>query len=371
MCQACSCGRSNAACRYGNAKARSKSVSRAQSSLCKPGFPDLDLFDQLVLTVRCPPHIKPTTRASCARGRNRKVLLSRHHCPDGAGGLVCQRDGHQHARLSRKHFGEPRAFRCSIFQSPADPRHGADDQQASDVALPHLRGSPQDLSPTGGSLKRDESQPCGEVPPAFEPLHRRGEGFDRHRADWSDPWRGLQPDGLRVAASLVTQAPFDNSNSLVAGLKLVKVQTCQLDDEWRQANVWIFGLLSKRFYEGSARGCANAVLHQMSSERIDDLVPLPDEQVSCLEHHRPGLLFSGLYRHKAHSRSQGGLSNGLGIRCIILLSLHERLHVNRRDEANLVADSLKLTSPIMRRRASLHGNTSWGVLLHECTELGS
>jgi hypothetical protein len=48
----------------------------------KSGFPNPNLVDHMVVTVLRPPHIMPTQQIPRLRGRNGKIFLTRHHCPD-------------------------------------------------------------------------------------------------------------------------------------------------------------------------------------------------------------------------------------------------------------------------------------------------
>ena len=81
----------------------------------------------------------PARRASRPRGRNREILLSRHHRPDCASGLVGERAGHQHARLSLEHAREPGPLRGAVLQGPPDAGHRADDEQAMPPTDPARR----------------------------------------------------------------------------------------------------------------------------------------------------------------------------------------------------------------------------------------
>src|SRR3954462_5103992 len=66
------------------------------------------------------------------------------------------------------------------------------------------------------------------------------------------------------------------------------------------------------------------------------------------------LLLLAFHRHEAHARALGGFADGLGIRPVVLLPLHVRLDVGRRDQAHGVAQLAELTRPVMRPGAGLH-----------------
>ncbi len=68
----------------------------------------------------------------------------------------------------------------------------------------------------------------------------------------------------------------------------------------------------------------------------------------------PRLMFGALDRHAMHVRPQSGLGDRRSIRGVILLTLHERLDVDRRDQTNLVSTSNSHSAPVMARRAGFH-----------------
>jgi len=70
--------------------------------------------------------------------------------------------------------------------------------------------------------------------------------------------------------------------------------------------------------------------------------------------HRPGLVCLRLQRDKPHGGAQCCLDDRLGIGRIVLLTLHERHHIDRRDQAHDVSQFLELAAPAMCRGARLH-----------------
>src|SRR6516225_10455508 len=65
-----------------------------------------------------------------------------------------------------------------------------------------------------------------------------------------------------------------------------------------------------------------------------------------------------LLAHGAQVRSQRRLSNSLGVIVIVLLSLHERLHIDRRDDPRLVAQLTQGPADKMCAEAS-SDHTRW------------
>src|ERR671912_1189825 len=118
--------------------------------------------------------------------------------PDDAGRLVGQGDGGQHPRLAREHPRQPRTLRRATLTGPPDHRTGAQDEQAPDGALAHLRDGPELVLAPGRPLQRRQPEPGREVPPGAEALRRRHQGGDRGRRDRADAGDRHQPprDGV-------------------------------------------------------------------------------------------------------------------------------------------------------------------------------
>src|SRR3712207_2767517 len=72
-------------------------------------------------------------------GRNPVRAALDQQGPDDAGRLVGQGDGDQHSRLAREPPRQPRPRRRAALTGPAHHRAGAQDEQAADGALAHLR----------------------------------------------------------------------------------------------------------------------------------------------------------------------------------------------------------------------------------------
>ena len=82
------------------------------------------------------------------------------------------------------------------------------------------------------------------------------------------------------------------------------------------------------------------MLGQEAPKRVDELGPLPHEQIARSEYRGAGLLLLALHSHKPHVRSLGRLADRLRIGGIVLLPFDERLHISRRDEPHLMPETL-------------------------------
>jgi hypothetical protein len=87
---------------------------------------------------------------------------------------------------------------------------------------------------------------------------------------------------------------------------------------------------------------------------IDGLRTLPDQEVARSEHQSGSLLLFALRRNEPHVRPRCCLTDRLSISRIVLLALHERLHLYRRDKLHLVPRASDLSCPVMRAFACLH-----------------
>lgn len=61
-------------------------------------------------------------------------------------------------------------------------------------------------------------------------------------------------------------------------------------------------------------------------------------------------------------RSQSGLGDRRRICGVVLLALDERLHVNWRNEPDLMAEALRYPTPIMARSAGFHRDDAGRLL---------
>ena len=73
-------------------------------------------------------------------------------------------------------------------------------------------------------------------------------------------------------------------------------------------------------------------------------------------HRQHGLLLDVLYRHIAHVGSAHRFTNRLGIRNVVLVRLHVRLHELRRHQLDRVPAPLKFSRPIVRAAAGFHAD---------------
>ena len=111
----------------------------------------------------------------------------------------------------------------------------------------------------------------------------------------------------------------------------------------------------KRVAKGArASPDGNALLNQEGSDLVDRRRPAGDQS-------RPDAVTRLQFLDEAQVRSQRRLGDGLGIVVIVLLSLHERFDVDRRDDPRLVPSvrNVLLTKCALRQASmpTMHGGT--------------
>ena len=93
-----------------------------------------------------------------------------------------------------------------------------------------------------------------------------------------------------------------------------------------------------------------------------------DESFTGAKQDRPTLLLRSLRVDKAHFGPLGRDHDRLGVRCIVLLAFHERLHVLRSNQLHLMTEPGHLSGPVMGAAAGLHNHQRWRLFGHESGE---
>ncbi len=82
-------------------------------------------------------------------------------------------------------------------------------------------------------------------------------------------------------------------------------------------------------------------LGQVAPQRIDQLRALADEALVGSECHRSCLMFGAFHRDAMHVRAQHGFGDRRGVCRVVFLPLDERLHIDGRNEPDIVAAALR------------------------------
>lgn len=108
---------------------------------------------------------------------------------------------------------------------------------------------------------------------------------------------------------------------------------------------------------------------QMSSQSIDHLRALPDEALVGTIGNGARLMLRTFHSNIMYVRPYRSFGDRGRVRCIILLALHKRLDVDRRDQPDFVSMGFGHSPPEVARRTRFHGNDTTGLLLQQHLQL--
>ena len=138
---------------------------------------------------------------------------------------------------------------------------------------------------------------------------------------------------------------------------------------WKQGAHLVLQKIAQHRHMGRAFRCDPAILGEMPPEGVDQLGALPDQKVAGPEEESRGLLLLALDGDKAHRRTLRRLADRLSIDGIVLVSLHERLDVGRRDQPHLMAQRHQFAGPVMRTAAGLQSHQAGRLGCKEAEKL--
>ena len=297
----------HAAGRYGDARTRRRSIRRAFelvgfSCISWPGSDR-----SFALTVRRPPHAPDVPSAALSdRGsapcscRNPIIFAPRQHGPDRARHCVGACDGRHHPWLARQQAVQPASLWPALSGGQADDSHRADNQQAPDVALAHLRGLAEKRLAARRMLPGNKPEPGGKVAAASEDGHRRRESLNRHRGDRSHARHGLQAAHCRSARGFLNRRLLEFGDRVRQPVDRVEKDARELDDEKRKGRHFRPDGLCKALQVRWSLRHDDAMLGQVTAERIDQLRALANQKIPGAKQHGARLLLLGLDRHEAH-----------------------------------------------------------------------
>jgi hypothetical protein len=102
----------------------------------------------------------------------------------------------------------------------------------------------------------------------------------------------------------------------------------------------------------------------MRPDGVQDHGPLTHQQVARPVQDQHALLIFRLDRNEAHVRPRHRLADRLGVGGVVLLPLHVRLHIGRRDQPHLMPERRDLARPVVGGGAGLHAHKA-GFKLRE------
>src|SRR4051812_13890179 len=127
-------------------------------------------------------------------------------------------------------------------------------------------------------LPGDKPEPGGEIAPSFEDIHRRREGLDRQGHDWADARHRLQTPGGFSACSFLSRHLLKFGDGFRQPFDLIQKDTRQFHNEKRKRCRLILDRLFKNFYIRRPLRGHDAMLRQMTAERVYQLRALPDQK---------------------------------------------------------------------------------------------
>src|SRR3954470_3366160 len=220
-------------------------------------------------------------------------------------------------------------------------------------------------------LPGDKPEPGGEIAPSFEDIHRRREGLDRQRRDGADTRHRLQTPGRFSACRFVSRHLLKFGDGFRQPFDLIKKDTRQFHNEKRKRCRLILDRLFKNFHIRRPLRGHDAVLRQMTAERINQLRALPDQKIPRPEQHGARLLSLALNRDKAHRRSTCRLSDRFRVSRIVLLALDEGFDVGGWDQSNLMPEIPDGSPPVMRTPTGFQGDDTARLLGKEAKNFSS
>jgi hypothetical protein len=97
-----------------------------------------------------------------------------------------------------------------------------------------------------------------------------------------------------------------------------------------------------------------AELGAMSTDGVDQLCALSDQQLAGPVQHQHPLALGALDRHEPHRRSRHSFTDRLGIGSVVLLAAKIGLHIGWRHQPHLMAQCCDLARPMMGGGAGFH-----------------
>jgi hypothetical protein len=112
-------------------------------------------------------------------------------------------------------------------------------------------------------------------------------------------------------------------------------------------------------------------LGQMATQGVDQQRALPDEALMRAERDGPRLMLGALHRDVVNVGPQHSFCDRSRLGCIVLLPLDERLHVDRRDQPDIMSVALRHAAPVVARRTGLHRHDTRGLRPQHLHQLGA
>ena len=135
---------------------------------------------------------------------------------------------------------------------------------------------------------------------------------------------------------------------------LVQVEANYIAHSVREIDRFVIYHASDGLEMGGALSHDQPELREVTTQGVNQLGPLADKGLMGSEGDRASLMLGALYSNVMQIRTQCRFGNRCCVRRIVFLAPDERLHVDRRYQANLMAKALSKPPPKMASRAGFH-----------------
>src|SRR5262245_39051016 len=258
----------------------------------------------------------------------------------------------------RRRIGEPltKAELLPVLRSHQE-HLGSLDEERSQVTAAALGDATQDGASSGAVLAGHQAEPGTEVSAAIERFTGADGSDDGGRDQRPDAGHAHHTDAVDLALADLLDLLGDCLNALVEPKPVSMETDDQIAHARRDLVLAVLENIEQRVAQcARSRPNGDALLDE---EGPDLVVRCRPSRHQSAAHPVAGLqiqLLLALLPHRAQFGPQSRFCNSLGVVVVVLLALHERLHIDRRDDARLVTKLAKGTADEMGAEARLHAD---------------
>src|SRR5438128_4030381 len=293
-----------------------------------------------------------------------------HHGPGHSRDLVGKRDRGHLRRPPRQQCREPRPMLSAVEFGIADHCQRAGREQAAQIPIASFADAAELFLTPARVLLRHEPDPSRKIPPGSESPSITDAGDQSCGQCWPDARDLIEP-----LTGLIGSVP---SHDQAVEMHVLGLQHPQLGAESGETPPRNLGYAVVTGIGDNIEQCLDPIasdrrddaeLGKMGTDRIDHCSLLADEQVACAMQHQTALLLGRLGLNESHVCPGHRFADCLGVGGIVLVSLHVRLDIGWRHQANGVAECLEFARPMMRGCAGLDTDETRRQLLEESNDV--
>ncbi len=170
---------------------------------------------------------------------------------------------------------------CAASQLRLDHCHRADDEQATEVALTHLRDLPKPCLAARRMLPRHQTTPGRKVTAASEVLHVRCESKNRHRRDRPNSRNRCQITHCLIRLGLATDLMVQRRYPAIKIHDLLEKHLGRPADQVRECDALVTHQDLERLDMNTSLRSNQPELRKMPPQCIDRLCVLPHQKVAA------------------------------------------------------------------------------------------